>query len=126
MSSYKISLVLIFSMLLGNGVAVARDGNDLLNACEIVMKFSETNQIEGAREEFGYCIGLIRGVTSTVIAYNIHPQHTVLTACLPESGLNVNQSTRIVTSYLKNNPDLLWDYDTLLVLEALIDAFPCE
>jgi hypothetical protein len=126
MSSYKILLVIIFSMLLGNGVAVARDGNDLLKACETVIKYDETNKMEGSWVDVGYCLGLIKGVSVTMVNYNYSSQDPFLTACFPELGLNGIQAARIVTSYLKNNPADLHEEDTYLALIAFLEAYPCE
>ena len=82
--------------------------------------------MEGSRVDFGYCIGLIKGVSAAMIDYNSDPELRFLNACLPESGLSVGQTTRIVTSYLKNNPADLHESDTILVLMAFLEAYPCK
>ena len=133
MSIKKIITGLALSLLLGNGQAVAIDGNELLAGCQAAV-----NQMDGGSIEdpsfssglaFGECLGILMGVRTTMIMYEVAgdlPQDNYLRSCFPETGISNGQAARIVTSYLKRNPAALHEDGTHLAVFAFLDAYPCK
>lgn len=71
----------------------------------------------------GFCLGLVQGVINTNRIYQSMVGNRAL-FCTPDSFIN-NQGVRIVAKYLYEHPEKLHMNDTLLVIMALEDAFPC-
>jgi Rap1a immunity proteins len=79
------------------------DGMHLRSACDDTQ----------ASEDVGYCLGLMRGVTS-------------LSDSLCASNITLEQARLVVLKFLRDNPEKLNQSDVLLVKEALEKAFPCR
>jgi hypothetical protein len=115
MNIKKIIVGFALSMLLGSGVAVAVDGNELLKSCSG----------EGKPMAFSYCLGLIKGVSTTMATYNVDPDATFLTACFVEEAYKF-EHLGIVLRYLEDNPADLNALDVFLVIKAFLKAYPCN
>ena len=79
----------------------AEDGKYLKNACN--------------RSSTGYCLGFVSGV------YVATPE----SLCNPPS-IKSNELVGIVTKYLNAHPEKLHMESGRLVVDAFIEAFPCE
>lgn len=103
------------------------DGNDLLEQCLLAERMLDGDDLD--IEDFakvGRCIGYISGVVGAIQVASMEGSSNVLEACFPEQGLGDRQAIRIVTSYLRNNPQLLHEGDLSLTVVAIKEAFPCE
>jgi hypothetical protein len=112
--------------MLGSGAAMAErkyDGNELLGQCQQYIKLADSDQSFN-HIQAGICTGLVEGVISTVVFYS-----GVLKKdekfCMPDNVVNA-QMVRIVVKYLKDNPKQLNKMNTVLILDAFKDAYPCK
>ena len=84
-------------------------GNQLYDACSA----PEQNQVYGAA-----CLSLIDGVSQVG---KIRGDF-----CIRTSGVTMGQSRAVVLRYLEIHPELRHQPAGLLVLQALMQAFPCH
>ena len=99
------------------------DGNELLRKC-----VSAENAIEGRSSEvnasdMAFCLGFIQGVGNTLQLMN---NSGGINLCIPNVGIRTTQSVRIVTSYLRANPQKLHEHEVILVTLAHKEAFACK
>jgi hypothetical protein len=92
------------------------DGNYLLGSCQITIRkmdktIGEENLYDAWRN--GLCSGLVRGVLTSAP-----------TICSPSVPLA--QAVRVVDKYLRNHFEKLNLDDTVLIRDALSQAFPCS
>ena len=105
------SLVLFCTVAVGEENA---DGNHLIQACG-----ASVSAIDGAPylaaddlHDAYFCLGLVHGVSDILVSQG------------KITAVTVTQSIRVVDRYLKTHPKDLSDRDTLLVVQALTEAFP--
>lgn len=98
----------------------ASDGNVLLTQCHALIR--SIDQQSPDIYEGGRCIGLVEGVTDMLMLYK---ENLPKKFCVP-SSMTYGQGVRIVVKYLQEHPAELNHHDSLLVLLALQDAYPCK
>ena len=110
------------SLLLRNADAksFSKDGNDLLEQCELADKGLQTSLIP-----IGYCIGRITGVIDSWLIRNGQIGSPFSVFCIPE-GVTNDQLKKIVVKYLREHPETLHTYDVGLIVLATTEAFPCN
>ena len=131
MSIKKITTGLALSMMLSSGVAVATDGNKLLEECQSVVNYmnddSTFNPDFSRGMAFGTCFGIAEGVRNTMTMYSlVGTQDSPFRVCFPDDNIRNDQATRIITSYLKKNPSDLHKNGSALAMLAFLEAFPCK
>ena len=132
MSIKKIITGLTLSLLLSSGVAIASDGNELLENCQTVVNEMDGGSLEESFSTYlkvGYCFGLIEGVRNAMVMYGASGdlrKDSFLHSCFPEDNIQNGQAARIITSYLKKNPAELNKNGSALAMFAFIDAYPCK
>lgn len=97
-------------------------GNELIDACRSYVDFTRlpTNDVfEFFRR--GYCDGLVRGISELAVS----PYMDARYVCAP-SGVTQGRFISVVHAYLQEHPERRHEVDWLVVLEALMDAFPCS
>lgn len=107
-------------MATGNAMA---DGNKLLSQCKIAIRGNAGADTNDAFQA-GLCFGLVQGVQETLLAYD-NDLPKVKRTCIPD-GITKNQSVKIVYKFLEDNPKYLHELETILVIAAFQDAFPCK
>lgn len=119
----KILLILFASVLFVPSAVMADSGNDLLGYCQETVKSLDGEK--GKRDQFivGLCFGMVRGVFETLDYTSLVGSD--FKVCMPKNAA-IGQSVRVVVSYLKNNPAKLHKKSSLLIMYALLDAFPCK
>jgi hypothetical protein len=97
-------------------------GNDLLERCDIWDNFTDMS----SAFESGMCQGELFGVWNTASILNHLPsvQARLLTFCSPEE-VTLLRIRRIVVNYLQAHPERLQESSSILILDALREAFPC-
>ena len=105
---------------LASGQAMAADGNQLLLQCQSLIRSMETQA--PADYNTGHCMGVVQAVTDMLVIYQ---DKLPKNFCVP-SSVTYGQGVRIVVKYLKDNPKLLNNQDTVLVLAAYSDAYGCN
>lgn len=115
-----------FVLLVAATGAFARDGNQLLDECQLTIALTDKKQSFDdpvSAMKMGRCHGVVSGVTSMlIINHDYLPKN--IRACIPE-GYKNGQGVRIVTNFLKANPEVLHEDETWLVMLSLIKAYPC-
>jgi len=110
--------------LMASGAALA-DGNELLSHCQVAVRNMDAGV--AGNYDTGVCFGMIQGVTESILILNDNLPKD-LKFCLPvgTEGISHGQSVRIVTKFLRDNPKLLNEHDSLLVMMAYKQAYACK
>jgi hypothetical protein len=123
--------LLFLSVLHTAAAAPVRDGNALLRACTLAIRFIDTPEtrteaFERPHQvmEAGYCWGLLRGMANMNLLWQEHTKDTSMYFCLPPQS-NTGQWMRVVVKYLQAHPEQLHEEDIGLVSLAFTNAFPC-
>jgi hypothetical protein len=100
---------------------VADSGNGFLSACQYSM--SEDSYTAGL------CLGYVRGVSDAVDALykltaSARPEAIPL-FCIPKGGTN-QQILDIAIKFVKEHPEKRHAATKFLILDSLIEAFPCS
>ena len=137
-------LIALVAMVLGGAVSPAKaqkpipnvnDGQALQRECQTALDVADNglsaNGASGAQtddlgrgSDMGQCLGLVSGVwhTHMVMVDELgSPEAFCATESIP-SG----QMARLVDSYLDEHPADLQLWDTVVILRAFVDAFPCR
>lgn len=145
--SWRILLV-VGAFLMAGPVVVAQrpvpnvnDGQALQRECATALRMAETEPpVDGETPtdgdessavdpvEQGYDIGQCLGLVSAV--WHTHmmmvDEFDGRAAFCPSVTISSGEMARIVDLYLQAHPAELTDWDTVLVLRAFIDAYPCD
>ncbi|WP_296261020.1 MULTISPECIES: Rap1a/Tai family immunity protein [unclassified Pseudomonas] len=114
----SIAFVLCFS-----AVAEA-DGNKLLQECQDGIS-SMSGGVARNPVGIGHCVGVLQATIDTLDL--IHEAGgTPELVCVPEGGIPMIQSMRIVVQSLEAHPQSLHLNESVLVVSALKNAFPCR
>lgn len=119
-----IAVVVALVGLMASGSAMA-DGSELLRQCQIAVMNIDAGV--GGNYDTGLCFGMIQGVTESILILNDNLPKD-LKFCMPvgSEGISRGQSVRIVTKFLRDNPVRLNEHDSLLVMMAYKQAYPCK
>lgn len=106
---------------------VLADGNEFIVECKQAVAALDAPQWpEGmSKLKFGHCIGVVEGVMNTMSYMNkrLDPDVQV---CWPAKPITNGQATRIAVKFMEQNPALLSEDSSLLVIKALLQAYPCK
>lgn len=119
MNIKKIFIILAISLFSSTCFA---NGNDLLNKCNDAIQAFDYNIVK-SEHNIAACALYIEGVADTIRAFDTDQK--VLKVCWPKTPLSTAQLVRIVTKYLKENPQNLHVEKSFLVMHSLSLAFPC-
>ncbi len=110
-----LSLVTVFPIGLS---AQDASGNRLIERCGHAVKLLD-GETDYDQLDAGYCLGMAH------VARNLSEVlPTNLRSCIPRET-EEEQLVRIIAGYLRDHPEELHRFDTLLVLDAVQTAFPC-
>jgi hypothetical protein len=111
--------------VLGCGQALA-DGNKLLEHCQQAMRAMDKTAVSADEPmSIGRCFGMVEGVRNTLVILNSKLPDN-LKVCFPKKGIDNGQAVRIVDKFLRDNPAMLDQPDTFLVMVAFKNAYPCQ
>ena len=99
------------------GQELREDGNELLSYCEVNLEIDVTRLAES-----GYCIGLVAGVQ---YVSELPDTPSYRRVCRPP-GATLGQSVRVAYNWLEDHPERLHENNSILIVEALREAFPCS
>lgn len=105
------------------------DGNALARECGAAISQADGGPVDPDRDEvergsdMGQCLGLVTGVwhTHMIMVDDFGGREAF---CATET-VSAGRMARIVDAYLKENPAELTMWDTVLILRAFVNAFPC-
>jgi len=125
-----LALILIFYPAFANGeVKNGGDGNELLIYCGAAIELAEKidDRIDAIildAYKGGFCHGIIRGVWDMhdIYAEGLKSQKFF---CVPKE-VTLGQLARVVVKFLKDNPAILHENRTALIIMALKNAYPCR
>jgi Rap1a immunity proteins len=127
-------VTLIIFFLMANTYVWAEDttsssGMNLLSSCEKWERIMDGQKITTSLDssfDAGYCSGLINGISVTQILYSeCLPQKNKYKVCWPK-GTNTTQNIKVVLKYLREHPAELHLPDTMLIMKAFGEAYPCQ
>ena len=116
----RMAAVAVLTWALVGGQAMAVDGNQLLLQCQALIRSIESQGPDTYAS--GHCLGVVQGVTDMLVLYQ---DKLPKKFCVP-SDVTYGQGVRIVVKYLQDNPKLLNNHDSVLVLAAYADAYGCK
>jgi hypothetical protein len=105
----------------GQEIEALGTGNALIDQCGDAV----SGNSDGGFFGLAYCQGLVRGISDMLEIYSRtgsgfpNPLY-----CVPESAI-LGQKIRVVLKFLEDFPEKLHLQDSLLVMVALTDGFPC-
>jgi hypothetical protein len=114
---------LLLALLFFSQFSYANDGNDLLKKCSYAINYFDT-KVLSHEAEIGICMGFVSGVRDTLTIMT--QDHPSIKVCFPEENIDTQKSVRVVYKYLKSNPNSLSKNDTLLVIKAFKESYPCK
>ena len=137
-------LTAVVSLGLGVGGAYAQgpipnvnDGTALQRECETALLAADEDPDAAAERDtaepgddvergyhMGQCLGLVSAVWHTHML--MVEEFDGRDAFCPRSSISTGEMARIVSRYLQVNPAELGEWDTVLILRAFIDAYPCR
>ena len=106
------------------------DGNALARECGAALNQADGGPVDPDRDEMergsdmGQCLGLVTAVwhTHMIMVDDFGGREAF---CATET-ISAGRMALIVDAYLKDNPAELTMWDTVLILRAFVDAFPCR
>lgn len=117
---------LLLVLLIILSPVVKADGNRLLADCQSIEQFMDKGESRNDTGS-GFCMGLIQGVRTSMQVLNdlLEPKYREYRVCFPDGGINNGQGVRVVLKYLRNNPEILNMDESVLVMRAYKNAYPC-
>jgi len=112
----------LFALCLSTGAMA--DGNKLLLECQDGI----SSMSGGAAKNpvgVGHCVGVLQATIDTLDILH-EAGGTPKFVCVPEGGIPMVQSMRIVVQSLEEHPQSLHLNESVLVVAALKNAFPCR
>ena len=100
-------------------------GLDMLRPCGIYEGIQSGRQADVTNDEtlgMGYCLGLILGIKFLAGAAT---KNTAYPICVPDNAPS-GQVLSVVLRYLRNHPQKLNDNFLYLIMDALLEAWPCH
>lgn len=113
------ALLLIFF-----SAAALADGNKLLLECQDGIT-SMSGGVAKNPVGIGHCVGVLQATMDTLDIFH-EAAGTPKLVCVPEGGIPMIQSMRIVVQALEEHPQSLHLNESVLVVSALKNAFPCQ
>ncbi|SEI79348.1 Rap1a/Tai family immunity protein [Pseudomonas sp. NFR16] len=112
------------ALLLSVSTYAMADGNKLLLECQ-----DGINSMSGGAAKnpvgIGHCVGVLQATMDTLDLFH-EAGNTPRLVCVPEGGIPMVQSMRIVVQSLEEHPQSLHLNESVLVVAALKNAFPCR
>lgn len=106
-----------------SAVALA-DGNKLLLECQDGIT-SMSGGVATNPVGIGHCVGVLQATMDTLDLFH-EAGGTPKLVCVPEGGIPMIQSMRIVVQALEEHPQSLHLNESVLVVSALKNAFTCQ
>lgn len=106
------------------------DGNALARECGAAINQADGGPVDLERDEMtrgsdmGQCLGLVNGVWHTHMIM-VDDFGAAEAFCATES-VSAGRMARIVDAYLKERPAELESWDTVVIMRAFVNAFPCN
>jgi hypothetical protein len=120
----KIFFITIFISMFEVSTVDADNGIKFLDMCNSALAFDVEKAEPLDAMKLGSCFSYLEGFSHGLkLASRIADEPFL---CMPEEHVTNRQWARIVISYLEKNPKKLHESKFILVLEAMLDAFPCS
>jgi hypothetical protein len=118
--------ILLLSLLAAScySLPALADGNKLLDECQdgiSTMNGGSAKNPVGV----GHCVGVLQATMDTLdMTHELNGTRKMV--CIPEGGIPMVQSMRVVVKFLQANPQSLQLNESVLVALALKSSFGCE
>ena len=104
---------------------LAMDGNQLLNACRMLLKSENAPLSHEESMQAMVCSGYVGGIWELVHYFRVAEKPAGNLFC-PTGRIQPRKAVQITVSYLERHPELLRYLASQQVVRALQEAFPCE
>jgi Rap1a immunity proteins len=115
----RIAAVLLFLMFCPNSFAQVTTGEKIQSMCRAEMVAASGS----------FCAGFISGVLEEQFMWTandtLHKRTHDFRFCLPEKSTN-DQILKVFVKYLDDHPEELHKPAALLLIQAMVKAFPCQ
>lgn len=127
-------LMVVGLVFVARPVVAAKTGSDLLNECLRVEKYNSVGAGSLTQEEYAdlvSCLSFVAGVQQGLIIGLVHAWGEDKVSledrigCFPHNS-TPGQYARVVIKFLNEHPERLHERASFLVVDALIEAFPCK
>lgn len=118
--------ILLVCLLAWGSCAMAMPtGEDLLEACSATVKQQDGGHLSDAELARSFwCVTYLSGFLDAVgLTSSMYGKPAI---CLPANGISNDQLARIVTKWLRDNPEHLHESGRMETMIALAKAFPCQ
>jgi hypothetical protein len=124
-------LILVAPSLLAQGPTPnVNDGNALQRECGAALEAAAERGRRGGPDDTdagfdtGQCLGLVSAVWHTHML--MVDEFGGEVAFCPSRTISAGQMARLVDQYLKVHPEELDEWDTVLIMRAYMDNYPCQ
>lgn len=100
------------------GIILAHNVNQHFNSID------DRNPENHSGLDSGICFGTIQGMRNMNSFYAVKLSKKQLFFCVPVKA-TTGQLSRVIVKYSENNPEILHEPESALILRAFIDAYPC-
>jgi len=118
-------LLLLAAAVSSPASALEQDGEFFLQSCGVAVKLSDGQQISDEERLRGvFCVAYLSGfLDSLTLSAKFSSGKKVV--CLPERGISNDQAARLLTKYLRDNPEMLHESGRMSFYITLQKTFPC-
>jgi hypothetical protein len=120
-----VSMLLLSTFVCGAST-FAYDGHTLLRNCNHYLNSADPEKADSiiAAVGTGYCLGMVEGVAITF--YNLGRMGVEGLPSCPPDDMKTPQLISVVVNFLEENSDRLNAPVAILIMFALMEAYPCE
>ena len=124
----KLTFLLVVSVLfVASPVMGAHDGRTLKHYCQMaILAVKNKTTSVNLLEDFNLCVSNINAVFSAIYELErfVSLKHPNAFSCVPDE-IDPFEKITIIFSYLEKHPDKLKAKAVPIIMEAIVDAFPC-
>lgn len=123
----RITLLFIAVSLFMISPVMAYDGRTLVRYCEIAL-LSEKNRFSSVHllEDFNTCVSSVNTIFRAISELErfVNLEQPNVFSCVPDE-IELLEKIRVVHTYIKEHPEKVNNDSVTLILEAIVEAFPC-
>ncbi|MEH6811293.1 MAG: Rap1a/Tai family immunity protein [Motiliproteus sp.] len=121
----RIIRILLIVITASSSIEAMADGNYLLQRCKHAVKPAANLSMSTQRAAISYCFGLLQGVREVNRLYE-GKNASEAYFCLGSQRLSHSETAKLVVDYLQQNPQRLHQNESILTVQALRQAYPCQ
>lgn len=123
----KTSISLLLTFFLVAPVFADNSGSNIYQKCKAVSKYQKSRASVTRIEVLNahYCMGMVNGIAGVLKSFTKTEFADIYGSCFPNSANTADLAMSIV-SYLDRNPEILKFNEGTIVMNALMQTYPCN